>query len=78
MQQDASTNLRNTLMSANFTRLVEEMVKFDLADSVSKAGESLFKKLICHHFHLILMCNNEEMCSNRTQNDIRSEQSGFP
>jgi hypothetical protein len=55
MQQDASTNLRNTLMSANFTRLVEEMVKFDLADSVSKAGESLFKKLICHNLYLILM-----------------------
>lgn len=56
MQQDASTNLRNTLMSANFTRLVEEMVKFDLADSVSKAGESSpFKKFICHNFYLILM-----------------------
>jgi len=36
--QDASTNLRNTLMSANFTRLVEDLVKFDLAESVSRAG----------------------------------------
>ena len=47
MQQDASTNLKNTLTSANFTRLVDEMVKFDVADSVSKAGESLlFKRLM--------------------------------
>lgn len=31
--------LRNTLISANFTRLVDDLVKFDLAESVSKAGK---------------------------------------
>lgn len=73
MQQDASTNLRNTLMSANFTRLVEDLVKFDLAESVSRAGEWPYLKISVVSLIIIQNLN-----LNRTQNDIRSKQSGFP
>ncbi|XP_046460132.1 protein sll1483-like [Daphnia pulex] len=55
--QDASTNLRNTLMSANFTRLVEEMVKFDLADSVSKAGPKTIFAPSNQAFREMMMAN---------------------
>jgi|LakMenEpi03Aug12_release.lakeMendotaPanAssembly.Ray.scaffolds.fasta_scaffold894696_2 hypothetical protein len=73
MQQDASTNLRNTLMSANFTRLVEDLVKFDLAESVSRAGEWPYLKISVVSLIIIQNLN-----LNRTQNDIRSKQSGLP
>lgn len=39
--------LRNTLNSANFTRLVNDLDKFNIADSVSKAGKLIvFNRLL--------------------------------
>lgn len=35
--------VRNTLTSANFTRLVDDIVKYNLADAVNTAGKSEFQ-----------------------------------
>uniref|UniRef100_A0A0P6E5M4 FAS1 domain-containing protein n=1 Tax=Daphnia magna TaxID=35525 RepID=A0A0P6E5M4_9CRUS len=64
--QDASTMLKNTLTLANFTRLVDDLVKFDLADSVSKAGpktifapsNQAFREMMMHNRP---MTNNTEI-----------------